>query len=682
MSRMLTVEEYGRIRRAHRDGMSIREMAREFHHSRYKIREVLSGGGEPQKYRRRETQNFPKLAPVLDRIREILKVDESAPPKQRHTAMRLFERLRDEHGYTGGYDTVRRFVQQHRGKQRETFIPLDHAHGQRMEADFGKIYVDFPEGRKQVSVLILVWSCSNAPFAMALPTERTESILEGMRQAFEFFGCVPREVWWDNPKTVAEELLIGRDRRMNPRYAAFASHYAFEPLFCMPASGNEKPVVENRVKTLQRRWSTPVPTAKNMNELNVSLRQCCVNDRSRPATAAGVNATTRETTASEVAGGEIITSEITGVDDTSVDVTTNKITINDEAIADTSAAPKLTIGDVLKLDIRQSAALPRHPFEACVRSPVTVDKYQMVRFDNVGYSVPRQMAFKVVTVKGFINHVEVIHNEKLVATHVRSYADGAEILDPRHYLITLTRRPGALDHSNVYRDWVLPECFAELRSRLEQRHGARSGVRHYARVLQLLGYHSVPQVATVIEQLRGAGAPDADCIIRRVESSSARPLNSHQADLHGLVRSDVTNVKVPSPGLTHFDSLLASASVMKADLSQENSHGQTNDSSNTVRIGRRHAAAEIQSETTEIADDRTRIREAGARSVVVESDVRAVSAETDRTGGHGSSVERAAGAHQAGESAGGEGSGQLRLLGDSVSEQTEDPGTGTRRMDH
>ena len=134
----------------------------------------------------------------------------------------------------------------------------------------------------------------------------------------------------------------------------------------MPASGNEKPVVENRVKTLQRRWSTPVPTAKNMDELNVSLRQCCVNDRSRPATAAGVNATTREMTASEIAAGEIITREITGVDDTSVDVTTNKITINDEAIADTSTAPKLTIGDVLKLDIRQSAALPRHPFEACV----------------------------------------------------------------------------------------------------------------------------------------------------------------------------------------------------------------------------------------------------------------------------------------------------------------------------
>jgi hypothetical protein len=83
-----------------------------------------------------------------------------------------------------------------------------------------------------------------------------------MQQAFEFFGCVPREVWWDNPKTVAEELQSGRDRKLNPRYAAFASHYAFEPLFCMPASGNEKPVVENRVKTLQRRWGTPLAVSE------------------------------------------------------------------------------------------------------------------------------------------------------------------------------------------------------------------------------------------------------------------------------------------------------------------------------------------------------------------------------------------------------------------------------------
>jgi len=158
---MLTVDDYGRIRRAHRDGMSIREIGRRFHHSRRKVREVLRGAGQPWQYPKRQTQSAPKRGPFHDRILQILDDDESQPPKQRHTAMRIFERLRDEHRYAGGYDAVRRFVKKHRTEKRETFIPLDHDPGQRLEADFGKIDVDFPDGRRQASVLILVWSYSN-----------------------------------------------------------------------------------------------------------------------------------------------------------------------------------------------------------------------------------------------------------------------------------------------------------------------------------------------------------------------------------------------------------------------------------------------------------------------------------------------------------------------------------------
>ena len=194
---MLTVDDYGRIRRAHRDGMGIREIARRFHHSRQKVREVLQGAGQPRQYPRRQTQTAPMLGLFHEWILEILAEDESQPPKQRHTSMRIFERLRDEHAYGGGYDAVRRFVKKQRTDKRETFIPLDHDPGQRLEADFGKITIDFPDGRRQVSVLILVWSYSNAPFAVALPTERTEAILEGMVQAFEppWADCSARDLF-------------------------------------------------------------------------------------------------------------------------------------------------------------------------------------------------------------------------------------------------------------------------------------------------------------------------------------------------------------------------------------------------------------------------------------------------------------------------------------------------------
>ena len=255
---MLTVEDYARIRRAHRDGLSIRAISKKFHHSRRKVREALEHA-EPRLYTRRKASSAPKLDPVKPFIDQILKEDEQAPPKQRHTAAQIFRRLKVEHEFAGGYDQVRRYVAKQRRQRRETFIPLEHAPGQRIECDFGHIWIDFPDGRRQVPVLLVIWAYSYCPFAIALPSERTEAILHGMVQAFEFFGCVPREVWWDNPKTVAVAILKGRERTLNNRYQALASHYNFEPLFCMPARGNEKPHVENRVKNLQRRWATPVP---------------------------------------------------------------------------------------------------------------------------------------------------------------------------------------------------------------------------------------------------------------------------------------------------------------------------------------------------------------------------------------------------------------------------------------
>jgi transposase len=231
---MLTVDDYATIRLAHRDGMSIREIARTFEHSRRKVREILAKP-QPQPYTRTKPPPAPILGSFHAVIDAILAADESAPPKQRHTAMQLFRRLRDDYRYTGGYDQVRRYVSKHRRDHRETFIPLAHDPGQRLECDFGHIHVDFPDGRRPVPVLIAAWAYSNYGFALALPTERTEAILAGMVAAFSFFGCVPHEVWWDNPPTVVRQIFQGRDRRPNEHYAALASHYAFDALFCMPA---------------------------------------------------------------------------------------------------------------------------------------------------------------------------------------------------------------------------------------------------------------------------------------------------------------------------------------------------------------------------------------------------------------------------------------------------------------
>ena len=167
----------------------------------------------------------------------------------------------------------------------------------------------------------------------------------------------------------------------------------------MPRSGNEKPIVEIRVKTLERNWSTPVPQVKDVNELNAYLRQRCVAERDRVSS--------RQTD---------------------------------------------TIGARFEEEKAAATTLPQHAFDACIRQEAKVDKYQFARFDNVSYSVPRQCAFQTVTVKAYVDRVEIVHQNAVVATHVRSYSKGEQVLDPLHYLMTLDRRPAALDHSNVYRN--------------------------------------------------------------------------------------------------------------------------------------------------------------------------------------------------------------------------------------
>ncbi|MDY3559190.1 hypothetical protein R5W23_006407 [Gemmata sp. JC673] len=111
-----------------------------------------------------------------------------------------------------------------------------------------------------MSVLVVTWSDSNCPFALALPTERTEAVLHGLVEAFAFFGCVPRELWWDNPKTVVVRIGMGRDRTPHPRYAARASHDTFAPRFCMPASRE----VKRRPKS---DWWMTKPRAERRDDL-------------------------------------------------------------------------------------------------------------------------------------------------------------------------------------------------------------------------------------------------------------------------------------------------------------------------------------------------------------------------------------------------------------------------------
>jgi transposase len=454
------------------------------------------------------------LGPFQTIIDQILADDQHAPPKQRHTAKQVFRRLVSEHGYTGCYGQVQRYLRTHRQRNRETFIPLAHPPGHRLEADFGHIHVDFPEGRRQVSFLVAVWAYSNFPFVIALPTERTESILAGMTAAFDFFGAVPREVWWDNPKTVAKAIFPGHNREPHPRYAALASHYAFDPCYCMPARGNEKPDAESAVKAVQRRFATPVPKAADLDELNRFFHRLCVAERVRTVE---------------------------------------------------SMAGPFVIGDRFAEELAVAGGLPKRPFDPCIEHPaVAVDKYQLVVFDRNRYSVPRAHAFESVTVKGYVDRVVVVVDGRVVAAHPRHYERCAPVLDPLHYLAALSRRPAALDHAPVFRDWKLPACFRTLRPALEERYGVLTGSKHLIRVLQLLNTHPQPRVERAIAECQAAHTLAAEAIVQRVESLAAAAALQFDARSSPSGATIGSGVGVPPPDLSRFNRLLDGTSTAEA----------------------------------------------------------------------------------------------------------------------
>jgi transposase len=556
---MLTVEDYRKIRVAHSDGMSIREIARKFHRSRRKIRQVLQEP-EPRPYTRRKEPSAPQLGPFRPLIRQILAEDEQAPRKQRHTAAKIFRRLRNEYGYQGGYDQVRRYVAKQRKRLRETFIPLDHPPGRRLEADFGHIYVDFPDGRRRVPVMVTTWSYSGRPFARGLPTERTEAILAGMVEAFTFFDCVPREVWWDNPKTVAKKILKGRQRELHGRYEALASHYRFEPLFCMPARGNEKPYAENSVYNLQRDWATPVPKVENMEQLNEYLRQCCLRKCEH---------------------------QISGKNQ--------------------------TIGERFQQDKAAALALPKRSFDPCIAEAARVDKYQTVRFDTNRYTVPRRWAFETVTIKAYINRIDIVAAYTVIASHQRSYERGQLIFQEEHYLAILGRRPAALDHSAIFRQWQLPACFTRLREDFEARHGCSAGARQYIRVLQLLAEHPAQRVQKAIEQCRTKTSLHADLIIQTTQRLAHRYSADDIAPAELYVDNSVP-IQVPRPDLNRFDRLLT----------------QTQGESNDVR--KRTTVIESESQTTTFAGNPGRTREIGPGSSPTECRLSTVFVTSGGTG--------------------------------------------------
>ena len=465
------MELYARVRRAVVvDKMSEREAARQFGLARETVRKMLRYAVPPG-YRRQQPARRPRLDAWVGAIDQMLDEDKARGKKQRHTAKRIFERLRDEHRFTGGYTIVKDYVRVRKLNQREMFVPLEHAPGN-AQADFGEALVVIDGVERTAHYLVVDLPQSDDCFVMAFPAETTEAFLDGHNHAFAYFGGVPRTMLYDNTKLAVARILGDGTRTKTRAFTELQSHYLFAEKFGRPGKGNDKGKVEGLVGYARRNFLVPVPRYATWEALNAQLRAQCQTRRAR------------------ILRGH-----------------------------------QQTIGERFEKDHERLLPLPAAPYEACEKRATRVTSMALVRYRANDYSVPVQWGHREVLVKGFVHEVVICAASEVIARHRRSYEREDVIFDPLHYLALLEQKPNALDQAAPLAGWDLPEGFASLRRLMEARLGKR-GKREYVQTLRLLETFALLDVSRAIDDALRLGAISFDAVkhllLCRIEHRPAR----------------------------------------------------------------------------------------------------------------------------------------------------------------
>lgn len=454
---MKTVELYARVRHAVMiEGLSARGAADRFGINARTVSKMLTFSVPPG-YVRRKPPYRPKLDGFMGVIDAILVADKDRPKKQRHTSRRIFERLRDEHGFTGKITIVKDYVAGWRQRTQEMFVPLVHPPGQ-AQADFGEALGVIGGVECKIHFLAFDLPHSDAIFVAAFPAETTEAFCDGHVRAFAFFGGVPQSILYDNTK-IAVARILGDGRRQRTRvFSELQSHYLFTDRFGRPGKGNDKGKVEGLVGYARRNFLVPVPVFADFEALNADLLVRC---RKRWA------------------------DRLRGHDD--------------------------TIGERLKRDLAAFQTPLPAPYDACDKQPGRVNSLSLVRYRRNDYSVPTAHGHQKVLVRGYVHEVVIACGADVIARHARSYDREDFVFNPLHYLALIEQKINALDQAAPLANWNLPEEFVMLRRLLEARMG-KKGKREFVQVLRLMEVFRIDDVAAAVRDAIARGATGFDAV--------------------------------------------------------------------------------------------------------------------------------------------------------------------------
>jgi len=488
------MDQYEYIRTAQRVyGASISELARQTGHSRNTIKKALRG--EAWGYKERNEQQFPVLGPYRTLIEEWLKKDKEQPKKQRHTARRVFNRLRAEQGYQGSESNVRRYVrmvQMELGLDLtcQVFIPCEPDAGQEAEVDWGTATVILGGETVRLKFFCMRSKYSGKHFVRFYACERQQAFFDAHIQAFEFFGGIFPVLIYDNLTTAVRRVLQGKRRIEQEHFTKFKAYHSFSARFCNPASGNEKGGVEGLVGFARRNYMVPVPEADTIEELNEKLLAACLAYGSHKM-----------------------------------------------------AGRSETVAALFEEEKRHLLALPQVVYNNIQLYEVRVDKYATVMIDKNRYSVPWKYAGRRLKVVAHVDRLEMYSESKRLAVHVRLFANNKWNLAPEHYLELIQQRPASFTSARVIREWRQnwPPSLHQLLATFCSVQGETKGIKEFIAVLMLFGRYPADEVEAAVElalekHINGSEGVRHLLIYANEEATTAAPL----ANWPGLPAPDVS----------------------------------------------------------------------------------------------------------------------------------------------
>ena len=502
---MVGVEEKERIRKARfRKGRSIRWIAKNYYHSRPTVRKALKDASPPVYKRSKEPVAWVLgfFKPIIDKW---LEQDKTAPRKQHHTGKRIFDRLKEEHGYEGAQVTVYKYLEKVRPSLRDVYVPIAYEPGKEAQVDFAEAWAKIAGELTKVHLFGTQLPHSTARFARAYPTERREAFFDGMQESFYYFEGVPGKVTFDNPKTLVKKLYRGHKRDEQADFIAFRSHFMFDGHFCNPGCPNEKGHVEGLGGVVRRNVFVPVPEVDFLEELNELILNWCQKDLER-----------------------------------------------------VHPHGKGTVRDHLEEERKNFLPLPQAQYPCCRLQETVVNKFSEVRFDHNLYSVPLRYAHKPVSIKGFVDKVRIVKEDRVIAEHPRCYGRNQEVLEPLHYVPILDRKPNLLEHGKPFRGWKLPEVFEKYREALKERIDRPD--REYIRLLLLHRDSTTERIAAALSRAIAFGCYNVDAVRLFLYSKEHKKhpegdgLNQTRLDMGAWPRFDA--IRVDKPDIKGFNRLL------------------------------------------------------------------------------------------------------------------------------